>query len=127
MLEIHLAAKRIGLKITDQFVEPVVQHLPLPVGKALAGGKVDQELGEEVDEVALLALEGLDLGLKALIDGAMLERLFVQLGLLLLQRLPLAMEQVERRVAGGACRLLAVGRFFAARFAKRHPGRLLRA
>lgn len=40
-LEIHLAAKRIGLKITDQFVEPVVQHLPLPVGKALAGGKVD--------------------------------------------------------------------------------------
>ena len=56
--QIHLATKRIGLEIVDEIVDPVVQGLPLPLGKALASRKVGQSLGEGKDELALLTLKG---------------------------------------------------------------------
>ena len=75
--QIHLATKRIGLEIVDEIVDPVVQGLPLPLGKALASRKVGQSLGEGKDELALLTLKGFDVAGEALIDIAAVEGLLV--------------------------------------------------
>ena len=77
--QIHLATKRIGLDIADEIVDPVVQGLPLPQGKALASRKIDQALGEGKDELALLTLKGFYFAGETLIDIAAVEGLLVDL------------------------------------------------
>ena len=123
--KVQLPAKRVGLEVAKQLVDPVMQGLALPLGKALARREGGEALAELIDEGTLLALERFDLVAETVIDSAPVAGELVHFGLLLLDGVPVTMKQVERGVGAGARRGCRARGFFAAWLDQGHIGRLL--